>query len=231
MWKIAGFSLQPGEKRRVTIEIPVEEAGEEKMYPMPATLICGCGKGKTVLITAGIHAGEYPAIPAVIRAAGEIQPEELNGNLIFIHCVNTSGFFKRTFGLIPEDDFNLNGQYPGKEGGTTGERIADYFVRNFFDEIDFMMDMHSGGQQEPLTPCLFYPLAEAVTEEALAAARALDIPWLIASTATAGQYSYAANYHKVPGLLVERGYGGFCKKEWVDAYYRDIFLLLKHLEM
>ena len=27
------------------------------------------------------------------------------------------------------------------------------------------MDMHSGGQQEPLTPCLFYPLAEAVTEE------------------------------------------------------------------
>ena len=85
MWKIAGFSLQPGEKRRVTIEIPVEEAGEEKMYPMPATLICGCGKGKTVLITAGIHAGEYPAIPAVIRAAGEIQPEELNGNLIFIH--------------------------------------------------------------------------------------------------------------------------------------------------
>lgn len=231
MWKIAGFSLQPGEKRRVTIEIPVEEAGEEKMYPMPATLICGCGKGKTVLITAGIHAGEYPAIPAVIQAAGEIQPEGLNGNLIFIHCVNTSGFFKRTFGLIPEDDFNLNGQYPGKEGGTTGERIADYFVRNFFDEIDFMMDMHSGGQQEPLTPCLFYPLAEAVTEEALAAARALDIPWLIASTATAGQYSYAANYHKVPGLLVERGYGGFCKKEWVDAYYRDIFLLLKHLKM
>ena len=70
-----------------------------------------------------------------------------------------------------------------------------------------------------------------MTEEALAAARALDIPWLIASTATAGQYSYAANYHKVPGLLVERGYGGFCKKEWVDAYYRDIFLLLKHLEM
>ena len=145
MWKIAGFSLQPGEKRRVTIEIPVEEAGEEKMYPMPATLICGCGKGKTVLITAGIHAGEYPAIPAVIRAAGEIQPEELNGNLIFIHCVNTSGFFKRTFGLVPEDDFNLNGQYPGKEGGTPGERIADYFVRNFFDAIDFMMDMHSGG--------------------------------------------------------------------------------------
>ena len=75
-----------------------------------------------------------------------------------------------------------------------------------------MMDMHSGGQQEPLTPCLFYPLAEAVTEEALVPARALDIPWLIASTATAGQYSYAANYHKVPGLLVERGYGGFCKK-------------------
>lgn len=30
---------------------------------------------------------------------------------------------------------------------------------------------------------------------------------------------------------MERGYGRFCKKEWVDAYYRDIFLLLKHLKM
>lgn len=82
MWNIAGLSLQPGEKKKVTIEIPVEEMGKEKMYPMPATLICGCGKGKTVLITAGIHAGEYPAIPAVIRAAGEINPDKLNGNLI-----------------------------------------------------------------------------------------------------------------------------------------------------
>ena len=42
-------------------------------------------------------------------------------------------------------------------------------------------------------------------EVSLAAAKALDVPYLIASGADGGEYSYAAVYHDVPGLLLERG--------------------------
>ncbi len=52
-------------------------------------------------------------------------------------------------------------------------------------------------------------------EVSLAAAKALDVPYLIASGADGGEYSYAAVYHDVPGLLLERGYGGFCRDEWI----------------
>lgn len=223
MWKICGYQLEAGEKKQVFLTPNVAD------YQMPATLICGAGEGRTVVITASIHSGEYPGVPAVIRTARSVDPQKLRGNLLLVHCVNVSGFWARTNGRVPEDNGNLNGNYPGSPNGTVSERIADYFVREIFPQTDFLMDLHSGGQQEPLTPCLFYPKAQAVSGVSLEAARALDIRYLIASSATQGEYSYAANFMDIPGLLVERGHCGYCHEEWIQAYERDIQLLLDHL--
>lgn len=225
MWNICGQKLRLGERRQIVLR------PNESDYEIPATLICGIEPGKTLLVTAQIHAGEYNGTPAVIQVASEILAEKLKGNLLLMHCVNSSGFWKQHWRTIPEDNFNLNADYPGSPDGTTGEKLADWFVKEIFPKTDFLLDLHGGSVQELLTPCLFYPKAEQVTEESLAAAKALDVPYLIASEATRGEYSYAANYCKVPGLLLERGYGGFCKKEWIAGHKRNIYLLLRHLGM
>lgn len=225
MWNICQKTLGPGEKCQVTLQPYMEE------YEIPATLICGAEPGRTVVVTAQIHAGEYNGTPAVIQAAREIDPERLRGNLVLMHCVNTSGFWQRHWRTLPEDGFNLNADYPGRPDGTTGEKLADWFVKEIFPKTDFLLDLHGGSVNEILTPCLFYPKAENVTEESLAAARALDVPYLIASETTGGEYSYAANYHAIPGLLLERGYGGFCREEWIAGHKRNIYLLLRHLGM
>lgn len=225
MWKICGQELEPGEKRQTVLKPNMDE------YEIPATLICGKGQGKTLVVTAQIHAGEYNGTPAVIQAAKEIVPEKLKGNLLLMHCVNTSGFWKQHWRTLPEDGFNLNNDYPGRPDGTTGEKLADWFIKEVFPKTDFLLDLHGGSVNEILTPCLFYPKAEKVTEISLAAAKALDVPYLIASRATGGEYSYAANYCDVPGLLLERGYGGFCREEWIKGHKRNIYLLLRHLGM
>ncbi len=225
MWKICGQELMQGEKRQIMVKPDMET------YEIPTTLICGQEPGKTVLVTAQIHAGEYNGTPAVIQAAKAIDPKKLKGNLILMHCVNTSGFWKHHWRTLPEDNFNLNSDYPGRKDGTTGERLANWFVEELFPRVDFILDLHGGSVNEPLTPCLFFPKAEKVTEEALAAARALDVPYLIASRASGGEYSYAAVYHDIPGLLLERGYGGYCKEEWIAGHRRNIYLLLRHLGM
>ncbi len=216
------IDLRAGEKKQVILE-PL--AG----YEMPATLIRGASPGKTVLITAGIHAGEYPGIPAVIRIARELDPAAVSGNLILIHCVNTSGFWARTDALVPEDGGNLNACYPGVPDGTVSQRIADYFVKRLFPHADFILDLHSGGQQEPLAPCLFFPAGEKVRAAALDAALALDVPYLIESHATTGEYSYAANVLGIPALLLECGHTGYCLPEWIESDRRNIRLLLSHL--
>ena len=222
MFTICGHSLAPGEKKQAVLQ-PLPG------YEMPSTLICGAKPGKTVLITAGIHSGEYPGIPAVIRTARDIDPAQVAGNLLLIHCVNTSGFWARTDCLVAEDGGNLNANYPGAPDGTVSQRIADYFVTQIFPHVDFVADLHSGSQQEPLTPCLFFPKWEPVRAEALSAAKALDIPYLIQSMSKTGEFSYAAHAMDIPALLLERGHSGFCEEEWIDSYCKDLRLLLKHL--
>lgn len=225
MWNICGLELARGEKRQVVLKPNMEE------YELPTTLICGKEPGKTIIVTAQIHAGEYNGTPAVIQAAQEIIPEKLKGNLVLMHCVNTSGFWKQHWRTLPEDDFNLNSDYPGCADGTTGEKLADWFIKEIFPQADFLLDLHGGSVNEPLAPCLFFPKAEKVEKESLAAAKALDVPYLIASRASGGEYSYAATYHGIPGLLLERGYGGFCRDEWISGHKRNIYLLLRHFGM
>lgn len=224
IWKICGQAVASGEKKQIMLTADI--AGCE----MPAVMIKGMQPGKTILITAAVHGDEYPGIIAAIRVANEIDPAVVSGQILIIPCVNTEGFWADSR-CVPSDGANLNADYPGKADGTVGERIRHFFVNEIFPQTDFIIDLHSGSAMEPLTPCLFFPneAGDVVRQAAKAAAYVTDIPHLIASTATTGHYSYAASALKIPGLLLERGYGGLCKDSWVEAYYRDIRLLLRHL--
>ncbi len=240
-WTIFGETLAPGELRRTVLRIPMDglpnrgalRPGEEKTgdYEMPVFLFNGAKDGKTLLISAGIHSGEYAGTPAVIRAGRELDPEKLCGRLILLPCVNTSGFWGLSLALVPEDGSNLNRTYPGDSAAGAGERIKAFLVRELFPQLDFMLDFHGGSVAEKMTPLIFFPKAEKVTEASLAAARALNVGVLVASDAVNGQYSYAANFMDIPGMLLERGGGFYCDKDWSEADYRDIRLLLDHLGM
>ena len=220
MWEICGFNIAPGEKRSIEIEVTPD-------YTMPATAVNGKNPGKTVLVTAGVHGDEYPGIAATISLAKKIDPKEVSGRILFIHCVNVRGFYGKSR-VVPEDGGNLNACFPGDREGTLSAKIAAYIVENVFSQVDFALDMHSGSISEPLTPCLFYPVAGAVSGVSLEAAKAVDVEYLIASTAKTGLYSYAVSMG-IPGMLIERGHSGECRDFWVTDDEYDISRVLNHL--
>ena len=239
-WTILGLRLKPGEKIQTVLRVPmegienaakVEGYEHDGSYEIPSTLICGAKEGKTVLVSASIHNGEYNGVPAVIRTAKEIDPSKLCGNLILMHCVNYSGFLTHCYRLVAEDGYNLNASYPGDEAGTAGQRIQAWFVREIIPNVDFILDLHGGGAEEMMTPLIFYPDYAPVTEEALAAAKATNVGFLIKSHADRGEYSYFVHNFNKPGLLLERGNGVFCTEEEIQADHDDIRLLLDHLGM
>lgn len=200
-------------------------------YPMPATLICGGKPGKTLLVTAQIHSGEYAGTPAVIKLANDIEPASLEGNLILFHLVNVSGFFEGINAYVPEDHGNLNGCYPGNDNTVSG-RIASFFVKEIFPHVDAAIDLHCGGMNEKLSPCLFYPGANEETKRrSLEIAEVTDIPDFIISRSQKGEVGYAGNVMGIPSLLLERGYGGLYDTSWGEAYYNDLRFILAHLGM
>jgi len=220
MLHICGINVPDGNKKHC-YPGPVD-------YPIPCILIAGKEKGKTILITAQIHSGEYPGTPATIRIADQIDPEKLKGNLIIFPCVNISGFLSNSNAYIPEDHGNLNGIYPGDSESLSG-RIAQFFVSEIFPHVDYVLDLHSGGNAEPLTPCLFYP--KETEQESLSVAGKLTIPYLIPTYSLKSETGYAGNVLKIPSLLLERGYCNYCKEEWIKAFEKDIRLCLKVLDM
>lgn len=238
-WKIFGREIGPGERVKTVISVPMDamanlgevmpgtRAGTD--YELPVILLNGVRPGKTLLVTAGMHAGEYNGTPACIRVGRELNPREMSGRAILIPCVNTSGFWTLHPRVTPEDQFNFNGQYPGRSDGTVGERIAAYFVREIFPQTDFILDLHGGSRGERMTPLVFFPTHERVREAALQAALSMNLGFIIESQATMGQYSYAASRLDIPGLLIERGEGYFHDADWAEDDRRDVWLLLEHL--
>lgn len=225
-WKICGQEIEVGQKKQFFIE-PWGDG-----YKIPVYAIHGTRPGKTLLITAGIHGDEYPGIAASIKVANGIEPEKIGGRILIFPCVNLSGFWERDL-LVQEDKVNLNAAYPGDKNGSVGMRIPNFFIEEVFPKVDFLIDLHSGSAMEPLTPCLFFPAGseEEVTRVSLDAAKSTSIPYLIASSATTGHYSYAANHMNLPGLLLERGSVGLCLEKWVNAYRKDLYLLLDHFDI
>ena len=116
--------VRPGEKISGILELG------ESGFSVPATILCGKAPGKTVLITAGVHAGEYVGIQAVLDLAEELLPEQVSGRILLVKTVNRKDFENRLGSVSREDgkkpepgiprgsDGNRHGA-PGSGGGET----------------------------------------------------------------------------------------------------------------
>ena len=123
---ICGLEIKRGTKLRTMLPVP------DTMTKIPLTVINGVEDGPTLLITAGIHGGEYPGIAAAIELGRDIEPEHVHGCLILLHPVNIQGFWARREFIVPEDGKNLNRVFPGTPLGTLADKTAYLISSNLF---------------------------------------------------------------------------------------------------
>ena len=220
---ICGETIENGVKRK--IEIPVKGA-----EPLEAFVVRGAKPGKTLVLTSGVHGCEYVGVEALRTVFKKLSPEMLSGAVILLPVANPSGFYQGAKQVVPEDGVNLNRAFPGEENGSLAYRIAYAVERYLYPAADFLADLHSGDCNESLHPLVFFPTAgeDEGNREALAAAKALTVPYRVRSTAKNGLYSWAVQ-KGIPALLLERGGQGRWSREEVDACVQDVEALLRHL--
>src|SRR5438874_8713743 len=95
--KIGDISAQPGTKARGFLTVP------NTAVQIPIVVVNGAQEGQTLLITAGIHGGEYPCIEAGIRFGREVDAAQVCGQVIVIAPVSLNSFQARQAFVVPED--------------------------------------------------------------------------------------------------------------------------------
>ena len=184
--KVCGLTIERGTKLRTYLPVP------DTNVKIPLTIINGDQDGPTLLITAGIHGGEYPGIAAAMELGRDIEPEHVAGCLIMMHPVNIQGFWARREMIVPEDGKNLNRVFPGDPMGTLADKTAYLISNNFFSIADFYVDMHSGDIHESLHPYVYYPgqPTPEVEKKSRSVARVLDMEYMVRSLATESIEAY-----------------------------------------
>jgi len=111
--------------------------------PIPVASIKN-GSGPTVLLMAGNHGDEYEGQIIVSRLIREIDPKQVQGQLILLPMANypAAAAGQR---VSPIDQGNLNRCFPGDPSGTPTHIIAHYIEHHLMPGCRYVLDLHSGG--------------------------------------------------------------------------------------
>jgi predicted deacylase len=222
---IESLTGEPGSKR--TGLLPVDGTEIE----MPITVVHGRISGPTVLVTAGVHGGEYPSIEAAIRLARALDPAQCAGQVVIVHIYGISAFHARLQYLVPEDGKNPNRVFPGKATGTVSERMAYTVMETLAAHADAWIDLHGGDIHEALEPFTIYSDAAVpdVVARSRAMAEAFGISNIIMSNSIAGGTYGAAATRGIPAILSEAGGEGRLDEPSVDILSRGLDNVLRLL--
>lgn len=123
--EIGSLSAARGEKLYGVLDLPVQ--GET--YRLPMWLINGDEAGPTLVVTGGVHGAEYASIAAALEFGRSLEPRGLRGRVVVVPVLNLPGFAARSIYVCPLDGKNPNRVFPGDEGGTGSEQMADWVFR------------------------------------------------------------------------------------------------------
>jgi len=203
---------------------------------LPVFLINGTHEGPTLVVTAGIHGGEYPCVEAAARLGRTLDPAQLHGQMIIIPSANPVAFKARSIYITPVDGLNLNRQFPGDPEGTFTRAWAAWLMENVITQGDFYIDMHGGDMIEALVPFVSYNITgdSAVDEAAAAMADAYGIRAVLVKDDPGGlggtTYAAAARAG-VPALLTEAGGQGVWHEHEVDILQNGVRRVMARFEM
>lgn len=221
---INGSKIPPGSV--TTIDIPIARLPTHTEISLPVCVYRSVNPGKTLLLTAGLHGDEINGIEILRRLMTDRKIKLQQGNLIVIPVVNIFGFLH--FSRDLPDGKDLNRSFPGSSAGSLARQIAYVLVNEILPQVDFGIDLHTGGASRsnfPQVRCLF---SDNVSLEL---ARAFNPPFIINSKLIDKSFRKAAHLRKKAIIVYEGGeslrFDEFAIKEGL----RGILRVMNYLNM
>ena len=148
----------------------------------PVTTVKAASSGPAILVTAGVHGGEYPAIETAIRLSTSLDPAALSGTVVIMPVVNLPAFCSRSMFVCTVDGLNPNRMFPGDPNGSDSEQLVDALTTELIAiaHADAYIDLHGGDIVEDLVPFSICRRGDdQVDKRALELATVFGLPYLL----------------------------------------------------
>lgn len=144
MTTLGTATAAPGEQ--ATGRLLVGEARDGSEVALPVCVINGERNGKTLYMQAVSDGDELNGLGVIQRLVPRLDPTDIAGEILIVGIVNWYGF-QIAEHRNPIDDTKTNRAYPGKENGTTTERIA-HATFSAAVGADIAIDLHQGSTSQ-----------------------------------------------------------------------------------
>jgi predicted deacylase len=151
---VCALHAEPGTKARGTVQADLGNL----TLDIPLTLVNGTRPGPRVVITAGVHGGEFTPIDAVARLTTLLEPDEVRGQVIICPVANPPAVYQGRLNVSPVDGVNINRVFPGDPEGGPTERLAAWLFTHLVEGADVYIDLHCGGIDQVLRDFVGYRL-------------------------------------------------------------------------
>lgn len=225
---IGPLSAEPGQKTRGSLTVDLGTTTVD----VPLILINGTRPGPRVVLTGGVHGGEFIPLDATTRLAELLEPDDVAGQVVICPVANPPAVYGGRLNISPLDGVNINRVFPGDSGGGPTERMAAWLFEHLIDGADAYADLHSGGIDQYLLDFVGYRVTsdDELDAKIRGMAHAVGYERVIFGTSPAGGNSHAAaNRQGVPAILIETGQLGDRHPATVRRLLDGLYRLLHHL--
>lgn len=195
---ISGASVKPGQNRLLQIEIARLPTGT--LIDIPVHVFNSKKAGPTVLIQAGLHGDEINGVETLRRMLENKGFEISKGAVIVVPILNVFGFIH--FSRDVPDGKDVNRSFPGRKTGSLASRIAYHYTREILPQIDFGLDLHTGGAQRSNFPQVRYTEGD---ELGMKLASFFNAPFAFSSNLISGSFRKVAFNMGKPIVVYEAG--------------------------
>ncbi|SNY95106.1 succinylglutamate desuccinylase/aspartoacylase family protein [Flagellimonas pacifica] len=195
---INGEAISAGQNRLVRIGISRLPTGT--LIDIPVHIFNGKKAGPTVLVQAGLHGDEINGVETLRRMLQENSFNVKKGAVIVVPILNIFGFIH--FSRDVPDGKDVNRSFPGTKSGSLASRIAYTYTSEILPQVNFGIDLHTGGSQRHNFPQVRYSAEDAKSREL---AEAFNAPFYFASRLINGSFRKTTLKMGIPTIVYEAG--------------------------
>lgn len=195
---IHGNCVAPGEDRLLRIEIGRLPTGT--LIDIPIHIFNAKKAGPTVLVQAGLHGDEINGVEILRRMLENSDFSISKGAVIVVPILNVFGFIH--FSRDVPDGKDVNRSFPGRKSGSLASRIAYHYTQEILPQIDFGLDLHTGGGLRHNFPQMRYTEGD---EMSIKLATLFNAPFSFASNLISGSFRKVAHKLGKPIAVYEAG--------------------------